>query len=112
MRRFALSLQCLLLVPLAACQGGAVAAVDAGTIITQDDAAIPTTAACSGDATHCLSGSVDAAAFQASYVAAKASLYRVFPYGTVQATASSPVASDGTFAFSNLDSYAHYFVQI
>jgi len=64
-----------------------------------------------GDATLCLSGTVASAVFAPGFSHAKVSLYRVFPYGNVTTLSDQPVAADGTFAFSNLPAWSHYYVQ-
>jgi hypothetical protein len=69
--------------------------------------------ACSGSASTCLSGTVSTASFSAKPQVLEAWLYRLFPgSGTSTSLAKHTVATDGTWAFSNLSAWGHYYVQI
>src|SRR5215471_2872938 len=73
----------------------------------------PLTTMCTGDATRCLSGTVATQGMTAKMTVAGASLFRVYPYGAAQPIQKPQlVAKDGTWAFSGLDPWAHYYVQI
>lgn len=73
----------------------------------------PATATCQGDATLCLSGTVTTARSLAAVPnVLVASLFRVFPSGQEMPLSSQTVATDGTWAFSNLPAWAHYYVRI
>lgn len=72
----------------------------------------PQTTACQGDATACLSGTLDGSRVAAVSTYAMASLFRVFPNGGAMPIASEPVALDGTWAFSAVPAWSHYYVQI
>lgn len=72
---------------------------------------VPPTAACTGDPTACLTGSMSLDGFTATYQAAKVELYRVFPNGTVAPQASQILAKDGKYAFSGLLPWAHYYLR-
>jgi hypothetical protein len=80
---------------------------------TGDDSGLvqPGTESCTGDATRCLSGTVKSKGFTATPTGMKVELFHVFPFGTVTAVQSVLVAEDGTFAFNNLDPWAHYYAQ-
>ena len=71
---------------------------------------VPTTDACVGDASRCLSGAVLSSGFGA-YSAAKVELFRVFPIGGAAPSASMTLAKSGKFAFSNLDPWGHYYIK-
>jgi hypothetical protein len=61
----------------------------------------------------CLSGTVSTASFSAKPQVLVAWVYRVFPAGgTSTSLAKETVATDGTWAFSNLPAWGHYYVQI
>jgi hypothetical protein len=102
--------------PSCSLAGGA-AAVDAGqdaladAELPEDFVPIPTTAVCAGDKTFCLSGTLALKDFTAPPAAAKVTLYHLFPSGNVEVTAWTPVAEDGTFAFSHLEKWGHYYLQ-
>jgi hypothetical protein len=69
--------------------------------------------ACSGSAGTCLSGTVTTSGFGAKPQVILASLYRVFPASaTSMPLATQTVATDGTWAFSNLSAWGHYYVQV
>jgi hypothetical protein len=68
--------------------------------------------ACSGDATACLEGSVTVQGFTATPVRVGASLFREFPSTGAVALATVPIAADGTWAFSNLDAWEHYYIEL
>jgi hypothetical protein len=93
------------------------AAVDVGKDAPEDagpsgDATpILSTAVCRGDTANCLSGTLALGDFTALPTAAKVTLYHVFPHGNVEVVASSPIAEDGTFAFSRLPAWSHYYLQ-
>ena len=86
---------------------------DAGVDADMDSGAsmIPDTSACAGDASHCLAGTLSTALFSVTPGALKVELYRVFPSGSIAPIKSAPVAKDGTFAFSNLDAWGHYYLK-
>jgi hypothetical protein len=76
----------------------------------------PDAVICTGDPALCLSGTAAAAGFEVEAGTAPAhlcaSLYDVFPEGTAQPLHSQLVALDGTWAFSGLDPWPHYFVAV
>jgi hypothetical protein len=82
-----------------------------GLLLDGGPDAIPPTSACAGDATRCLSGTFATSGFTAGLTIAKVELHRVFPLGGPAPLAAAYVARDGTFAFSNLDPWAHYYVK-
>jgi hypothetical protein len=96
---------------------GEAAAVDAGedapadAELPEDFVPIPKTAVCEGDTTLCLSGTLALKDFTAPPTAGKVTLYHLFPSGNVEVIAWTPVADDGTFAFSRLDNWGHYYLQ-
>jgi hypothetical protein len=94
-----------------ACSGGS---NGPGTDGGSSDVAVPPDSQnCTGDATRCLFGTVVTVGMTAKMQAANANLYRVFPSNSgMVAEAQQLVAKDGTWAFSGLDPWAHYFVQI
>jgi hypothetical protein len=94
--------------PDASDAGDAGSAGDAPSAI---DSGIPLTSACAGDVSHCLSGTFTTKAFSAIPGKLEVSLYRVFPSGAIAPIQTTPLAEDGTFAFSGLDAWAHYYVQ-
>jgi hypothetical protein len=67
---------------------------------------------CSGDATACLEGTVTVQGFSATPTQLEASLFREFPSTGAVALATGPIAEDGTWAFSNLAAWEHYYVEI
>jgi hypothetical protein len=75
-------------------------------------ASTPTTEACTGATTACLSGTAAASGFTVQPARMKAELYREYPSSGATAMTSVPVALDGTWAFSGLPAWSHYFVQI
>ncbi len=114
MRRF-LPLSAALLATLAcdassdSADAGAVTDGGGGTL--SDGAPIPATAACTGDATVCLSGTLKTAGFTATFPFAEVQLYRVFPSGDAMPIQSQELALDGTFAFSALPTWGHYYLR-
>ncbi len=68
--------------------------------------------ACSGDASACLQGSVTVQGFTATPTQVVATLFREFPSTGAVALATVPIAEDGTWAFSDLPAWAHYFVEV
>jgi hypothetical protein len=114
-----MSLLSLVAIAASACSGGGSTAEDAGvdvafafdTGLPDDYVPIPRTLACSGDASSCLSGTFAVKDFKAKPTATRVSLFRVFPRGDVQAVSWTPVAKDGTFAFSHLEAWGHYYLQ-
>jgi hypothetical protein len=82
---------------------------------------IPATEECQGVKTACLFGTVAFHDFKAPPTASRVILYRVFPHGETDAVAPCttttrescwvPVALDGTFAFSDLPAWSHYYLQ-
>src|SRR5579862_3363682 len=85
---------------------------------SQGGVVVPTTNACTGDATLCIAGSMVTKAFSGPYLFGRVFLYDVFPSGTAQAVGATAdndggneVASDGTFAFSSLTTGNHYYLR-
>jgi hypothetical protein len=74
---------------------------------------VPKTNACSGNPTLCLSGTVALGPrFVAKPVGHRVRLYSLFPTGGVPTAApEQTVALDGTWAFSALPAWSHYYVQ-
>lgn len=66
---------------------------------------------CSGDATACLVGTVKASGFQAPPARFQAQIFRELPVAGATPIATSLVGSDGSWAFSDLPAWGHYFVQ-
>lgn len=101
---------------LAACGDGTRASTpidDAGGGAETIDAGVaPSTQRCSADATRCLFGTAQADGFSLRPAILRAKLYRVFPFGDATELVSQIVAKDGTWAFSGLDSWGHYYVQL
>jgi hypothetical protein len=95
-----------------ACSGGSIGPAVGDGGATGDAAMPPQTAACMGDVTRCLSGTAATKGMTATMRLAAANLFRVFPYGTEMPVQEQLVAKDGTWAFSGLDPWAHYYVQI
>jgi len=77
-----------------------------GPIIT------PQTEACTGDATACLSGTAAPSGFTAKPKRMEVNLYGEYPASNATPLTTVPVAVDGTWAFSGLSSWPHYFVQV
>jgi hypothetical protein len=117
--RFALpfSLIALVLAPgLAACDSSSpdtpdAALSDDAPASLSDGAPIPATAVCTGDQTSCLFGTLKTSGFTAMFPYAEVQLYRVFPSGTAMPVDSQELATDGTFAFSGLAPWAHYYLR-
>jgi hypothetical protein len=82
---------------------------DAG--LPDDYVPIPKTAKCTGEMTACLSGTVAVDSFKAKPSATKVTLYTVFPHGDTPTVSWTPVATDGTFAFSNVPAWGHYYLE-
>jgi hypothetical protein len=80
---------------------------DAGS----SDVVVPDTAACMGDPKSCLSGKMTLSGFTVAYEAAKVELYRVFPNGAAAPVDFQILAKDGTFAFSGVNPWAHYYLR-
>ncbi len=74
--------------------------------------AIPATLACKGAASSCLSGKGGPRGFQAAPKRMAVQVFRVFPSGSAQPIASTPVALDGTWALDGLPAWGHYYAQI
>jgi hypothetical protein len=91
--------------------GGSESDAPADVRIPDGQVVVPKTLACAGDKSTCLSGTLAVKDFTAKPTATRVTLYHVFPHGNVAVVASTPVALDGTFAFSRLDSWAHYYLQ-
>jgi hypothetical protein len=73
----------------------------------------PQTEACTGSATACLSGRAAPSGFTVAPKRMKANLYREYPgVGTASPLATVPIAVDGTWAFSGLLPWGHYFVEV
>jgi hypothetical protein len=99
-------------VPACSSSSSPAVAADGGTDAGVDAPPPPLkTATCSGTATACLSGTVAEPGFTGPVLGVLVNLFRVYPYGTVVPEDSMQLAEDGTFAFSNLDPWAHYYVQ-
>jgi hypothetical protein len=93
---------------------GPIVPIDGGTKDTglpEDYVPIPKTEKCTGEATACLSGTFALDAFKAKPSATKVTLYRVFPHGDTATVSWTPVATDGTFAFSDIPSWGHYYLE-
>lgn len=88
--------------------GGEVANLDGDV----DAEVTPTTEACTGVATTCLSGTAAPSGFTVAPKRMKVELYREYPASGAVPVASVPVALDGTWAFSSLGTWGHYFVQL
>jgi hypothetical protein len=84
-------------------------AVDAGDGGSQ---ATPATEACTGAASSCLSGTAKARGFSATPLGMQVNLFRVFPSAGATPVATMPVALDGTWAFSGVPAWGHYYVQL
>jgi hypothetical protein len=82
-----------------------------GAGILSDGAPIPATAVCTGDPTACLSGTLKTSGFTATFPYAEVQLYRVFPSGDAMPIQSQELATDGTFAFSGLAAWGHYYLR-
>jgi hypothetical protein len=83
-----------------------------GSDVDRPDAdAIPRTEACVGRKSLCLAGTVTAHDFKASPMTSQVALYRVFPHGDAAFVDRVPVALDGTFAFSKVPAWGHYYLE-
>jgi hypothetical protein len=71
----------------------------------------PNTATCVGTQSACIFGTVATSGFTSTPAAAKVGLYHVYPYGQVSPITTVPVSLDGTFAFSSIAPWDHYYVQ-
>jgi hypothetical protein len=91
--------------------GGSEREAPADVRIPDGQVVVPKTLACAGNKSTCLSGTLAVKDFTAKPTATRVILYHVFPHGNVAVVASTPVALDGTFAFSHLDAWAHYYLQ-
>jgi hypothetical protein len=70
-------------------------------------------ATCTGDATACLSGKAVAKGFTgATPTVYQARLFREFPIAGANPVATAFATADGTYAFSALPAWNHYFVQV
>ncbi len=84
---------------------------DAGT--TEEGGYVtPATEACTGASTACLSGTAAATAFTTAPKHMEAHLFRGYPSSGSAEISTLPVALDGTWAFSGVAAWDHYFVQI
>jgi hypothetical protein len=92
--------------------GGSDATTDTGA--TLDAGAPPNTETCSGDPSLCLFGTAQAThGFSVMPSGLRARLYRAFPSSNANdVVAQLTVAKDGTWAFSGLPAWAHYYVEI
>jgi hypothetical protein len=81
------------------------------TGLPDDYVPIPKHLACTGDSMSCLSGTLALKDFTVAPTATKVTLYRVFPHGNADMLAWTPVAYDGTFAFSDVAAWGHYYLQ-
>jgi hypothetical protein len=70
---------------------------------------VPNTESCTGAKTTCLFGTVSIRDFQAQPVASEVTLYKVFPHGN-PSVSTVPLARDGTFAFSDVPAWGHYYI--
>ena len=112
-------LTALALATLAACSSNSIAVPgDGGTGVPDVGSGVASglapplpTATCTGTSTDCLSGTVVATGFTAAPAGTMVSLFRVYPYGNVAPVQEMALALDGTFAFSNLAAWDHYYVQ-
>jgi hypothetical protein len=86
-------------------EGGTVMTTCTG-VVTQTP---PMTNACTGDPSQCLSGTATTS-LTAVPTHRCASVYRTFPEGTARPLQTQLVAVDGTWAFSGLPSWGHYYV--
>jgi hypothetical protein len=84
---------------------------DDGGGTLSDGAPIPATSVCTGDATACLSGTLKTSGFTATFPYAEVQLYRVFPSGNAMPIQTQELATDGTFAFSGLAPWGHYYLR-
>jgi hypothetical protein len=115
--RIALPFAAFVVVALVACGDSSNDTADAGPASDDggtslgDGAAIPATAVCTGDATACLSGTLKASGFTTTFPYAEVQLYRVFPSGNAMPIQTQELATDGTFAFSGLAAWGHYYLR-
>jgi hypothetical protein len=72
----------------------------------------PPTEACTGASTACLSGTAATTGFTSPAKHMEARLFRGYPSAGSTPLATVPVALDGTWAFSALPAWSHYFVQV
>jgi hypothetical protein len=116
-RRLSSALVCAALAVLApltsACGSSATEGADGGLDGALPDGyvPIPKTEACKGDKTACLSGTVSLEDFKGQPTASRVTLYKVFPHGNNPSITWVPVAMDGTFAFSDLPAWDHYYLE-
>jgi len=107
----------LLAVAIAGCDSSSSDSADAGPATDDgggtlsDGAPIPMTSVCTGDATACLSGTLKTSGFTATFPYAEVQLYRVFPSGNAMPIQTQELALDGTFAFSDLEPWGHYYLR-
>ncbi len=69
-------------------------------------------AACAGDPTLCISGSVTTSMFSAAPAGLQVELHRVFPSGLEAPIAVEPVSGTNSWAFSGLPPWDHYYVRV
>jgi hypothetical protein len=72
----------------------------------------PSTEACTGPTTSCLRGTAAPRGFKLMPIDMEVNLFRVFPSAGAKPIATMPVALDGTWAFSGVPAWAHYYVQL
>jgi hypothetical protein len=72
----------------------------------------PPTEACTGASTACLSGTAATTGFTSMAKHMEVRLFRGYPSSGSTPLATVPVALDGTWAFSALPAWSHYFVQV
>jgi hypothetical protein len=72
----------------------------------------PQTEACTGASTACLSGSASTTGFTTSPRHMEVHLFRGYPSVGSAEISTIPVALDGTWAFSGVAAWDHYFVQV
>ena len=120
---------CVLAVPLVGCSSQTMTSTDAGATGATDATAdtssgldletAPDMHACTGDPSQCLFGSAEvfagdaaAAQFAVTPTGLKVVLFRQFPATGIRPVDQQLVARNHTWAFSGLDAWAHYYVEL